>query len=55
MVFIRLDIAGANAHDWSSILVETGVFRGGDPAHTPTKICADVEEGVTWAVEQESR
>ncbi len=50
---ISVDIAGANGHGWSSILVKTGVFRGGTPSHTPTKITEDVEEAVTWAIERE--
>lgn len=48
-----LDIAGANAHGWSSLLVKTGVFREGAPAHVPTQVVSDVEEGVRWAIERE--
>lgn len=44
------DIAGANAHGWASILVRTGVFRGGRPTSEPTYTAADVEEGVHWAL-----
>lgn len=47
------DIAGANGHDWNSILVKTGVYRQGEPAHVPTRIAADVEEGVQWAFNRE--
>ncbi|WVR07444.1 TIGR01456 family HAD hydrolase [Kwoniella sp. DSM 27419] len=52
------DIAGANAHGWSSILLRTGVFRdpnGERPEHEPTVICDDVEKGVEWAIEHELR
>jgi ribonucleotide monophosphatase NagD (HAD superfamily) len=49
------DIAGANAFGWNSILVKTGVYRNGEPAHVPTKIADDVEEGVKWAIERELR
>lgn len=47
------DIAGANGHGWSSILVKTGVYKEGTPRHTPTRIADDVEEGVMWAIERE--
>jgi len=47
------DIAGANAHGWNSILVRTGVYRGGKPAHEPTVVHDDVEKGVLWAIERE--
>ncbi|EIW67341.1 hypothetical protein TREMEDRAFT_33906, partial [Tremella mesenterica DSM 1558] len=49
------DIAGANSYGWSSILVETGVFKKeeGPPVHTPSRVVKDVEEGVMWALEQE--
>ncbi|KAL7423421.1 hypothetical protein Q5752_001001 [Cryptotrichosporon argae] len=48
------DIAGANAHGWHSILLRTGVYQGGEPAHRPTVICDDVEQGVWWAIEREA-
>ncbi|KAK8854859.1 TIGR01456 family HAD hydrolase [Kwoniella newhampshirensis] len=51
------DIAGANAHGWSSILVRTGVFRdpnGEVPEHEPTVIADDVEKGVEWAIRRET-
>ncbi|WVQ81944.1 TIGR01456 family HAD hydrolase [Cryptococcus sp. DSM 104549] len=47
------DIAGANAHGWSSILVRTGVFsdaQGQLPRHAPTMIADNVEKGVEWAI-----
>ncbi|KAJ6495631.1 HAD-like domain-containing protein, partial [Mycena vitilis] len=47
------DIAGANAANWESILVKTGVFTGGQPTHTPTYEAEDVEEAVCWAIERE--
>ncbi|ORY35621.1 HAD-like domain-containing protein [Naematelia encephala] len=47
------DIAGANGHGWDSILVKTGVFKGGEPTHKPTRIAEHVEEGVTWAISRE--
>ncbi|WWD18993.1 TIGR01456 family HAD hydrolase [Kwoniella shandongensis] len=51
------DIAGANAHGWSSILVRTGVFsdeNGETPEHKPTVIMDDVEKGVEWAIRRET-
>lgn len=50
------DIAGANAHGWSSILVRTGVFHdthGEKPAYQPTAIADNVEKGVEWAIGKE--
>ncbi|KAJ7072513.1 HAD-like domain-containing protein [Mycena amicta] len=47
------DIAGANAANWESILVRTGVFAGGKPSHTPTCELEDVEEAVLWAISRE--
>lgn len=50
------DIAGANAHGWSSILVRTGVFHdthGEKPSYQPTVIVDDVEKGVEWAIGKE--
>ncbi|KAJ7690656.1 HAD-like domain-containing protein, partial [Mycena rosella] len=49
------DIAGANAANWKSVLVKTGVFTGGQPSHTPTYIAEDVEEAVSWAIAQECK
>lgn len=52
---MALDIAGANAAGWQSILVKTGVYdpAHGPPTHTPTHIAEDVEEAVLWAIERE--
>ncbi|KAJ7039158.1 HAD-hyrolase-like-domain-containing protein [Mycena alexandri] len=44
------DIAGANAANWQSVLVKTGVFSGGKPSHEPTHQAEDVEEAVRWAI-----
>lgn len=51
------DIAGANAANWLSILVNTGVFdlAQGPPIHLPTHFAQDVEEAVKWAVAREYR
>lgn len=51
---INSDIAGANAADWSSVLVRTGVYdpEQGPPTHRPTHIAEDVEEAVDWAIER---
>ena len=48
------DIAGANSFGWQSLLVRTGVYGGGEPAHKPTKIVDNVEEGVLWAIAREA-
>ncbi|KAL3442514.1 HAD-like domain-containing protein [Aspergillus insuetus] len=51
------DIRGANsyrsAHDskWHSILVRTGVYRGGEPAWTPKTIADDVHKAVEWGLQ----
>ncbi|KAL3468435.1 HAD-like domain-containing protein [Aspergillus heterothallicus] len=51
------DIRGANsyrsAHDsqWHSILVRTGVFRGGEPEWTPKTIADDVHKAVEWGLQ----
>jgi ribonucleotide monophosphatase NagD (HAD superfamily) len=47
------DISGAVAFGWKSLLVRTGVFKGGEPDAIPTRIVNDVEEGVRWALEKE--
>ncbi|KAI9637331.1 HAD-like domain-containing protein [Dioszegia hungarica] len=47
------DIAGANAYGWVSLLVRTGVYAGGEPAHRPTQIVDNVEDGVMWALKRE--
>lgn len=50
------DIRGANSYrsefgsSWHSILVRTGVYRGGKPAWTPKTIADDVHKGVQWAL-----
>jgi ribonucleotide monophosphatase NagD (HAD superfamily) len=49
------DIAGANAYGWKSLLVKTGVYREGKPAHEPTRVVEDVEEALEWAVQNELR
>jgi len=51
------DIAGGNSYKsafgskWSSILLRTGVYAGGEPAHKPTVIVDDVYDAVQWAIE----
>ncbi|KAL4923666.1 putative aspartyl-tRNA synthetase Dps1 [Aspergillus undulatus] len=51
------DIRGANsyrsAHDskWHSLLVRTGVYRGGEPAWTPKTIVDDVRRAVEWGLQ----
>lgn len=51
------DIAGANAHGWTSLLVKTGVFSGleGENSleHPADVVVENVEEAVRWALEQE--
>lgn len=53
------DIRGANEYrsdagtKWESILVRSGVYRGGEPKYKPSVTVADVEEGVRWALERE--
>lgn len=48
------DICGANTFrsihgcKWHSILVRTGVYRGGEPAWTPKTIADDVQKAVEW-------
>lgn len=50
------DIRGANnfkspvGSSWSSILVRTGVYPGGEPAVAPTQIVDDVHAAVEWAI-----
>lgn len=50
-----IDIAGANAAKWDSVLVKTGVYehRRGAPTHKPTYVAEDVNEAVNWAIERE--
>ncbi|GAB7351790.1 hypothetical protein MBLNU459_g2364t1 [Dothideomycetes sp. NU459] len=51
------DILGGNSYEspfgskWSSILLKTGVYQGGEPEHRPTVIVDDVYDAVEWAVE----
>ncbi|PCH43585.1 HAD hydrolase [Wolfiporia cocos MD-104 SS10] len=49
------DIAGANAANWASILVHTGVYdpKQGPPTHVPTHEAKNVEEAVKWAIHRE--
>ncbi|KAH7920693.1 HAD-superfamily hydrolase [Leucogyrophana mollusca] len=49
------DIAGANAAQWKSILVHTGVYnpQQGPPSHQPTHEAEDVVQAVRWALDQE--
>ena len=48
----RSDVRGANAAGdrWTSVLVRTGVYAGGNlaPADTPDKIVDDVGQAVDW-------
>jgi len=54
---VESDIAGGNSYKsafgskWSSILLRTGVYSGGEPAHKPTVIVDDVYDAVQWAIE----
>lgn len=53
------DIAGGNRYDsplgsqWDTILVKSGVYDGGEPAHQPNVIVNDVWDAVEWALNQE--
>ncbi|KAJ5760839.1 hypothetical protein N7520_007995 [Penicillium odoratum] len=56
------DVRGTNEYnevaenEWFSVLVETGVYQGGlgaVPRFQPKKICANVFEGVKFAIERE--
>lgn len=51
----EIDIAGANAANWSSVLVRTGVYdpEQSPPTHEPTYISEDVGEAVDWAINRE--
>ncbi|KAI9817703.1 MAG: hypothetical protein M1832_004597 [Thelocarpon impressellum] len=44
------EFSGAKGTEWTSILVETGVFRGGTPAHKPGATVDDVWDAVRWGV-----
>ena len=50
-----IDIAGANAARWNSVLVHTGVYEPtqGPPTHKPTHEASDVEQAVKWAIDHE--
>lgn len=53
------DIAGGNRYNsslcsrWDTILVKSGVYNGGEPAHRPSMIVDDVLDAVEWALNQE--
>lgn len=53
------DILGANQYKspagstWNSILVRTGVYSGGEPAHKPKAIVEDVWDAVRWGLGRE--
>ncbi len=53
------DILGANQYKshagstWQSILVRSGVYSGGEPAHKPKVIVDDVWDAVRWGIENE--
>ncbi|KAL1301577.1 hypothetical protein AAFC00_005810 [Neodothiora populina] len=50
------DILGGNSYKspygskWQSILLKTGVYQGGEPAHKPSVIVEDVYDAVQWAI-----
>ena len=52
------DIRGANTFDsptgatWRSILVKTGVYENGEPAHKPNAIVDDVWDAVEWGLKK---
>lgn len=51
------DIMGANNYQskyspWTSILVKTGVYDGGEPSVKPKHIANNVNEAVNWALKQ---
>ena len=53
------DIKGANNYKspthsrWNSILVRSGVYRGGDPAYEPKVVVQDVWDAVRYALRRE--
>ena len=55
------DIMGANAFEsrrgveWISILVKSGVYKGGNYHGAPRAIVDDVSTAVDWALENERR
>ena len=52
------DIAGANKYEsplgttWNSILVQTGVYKSGSPAHEPKVIVPNISAAVQWALKK---
>lgn len=53
------DILGANDYQsasgstWQSILVRSGVYSGGEPAHKPKVVVEDVWDAVQWGLNKE--
>ncbi|KAI4188299.1 MAG: hypothetical protein LQ346_005341 [Caloplaca aetnensis] len=53
------DIAGGNGYrsprgsKWDTVLVRSGVYNGGEPAHKPSVVVDDAWEAVEWALEKE--
>lgn len=53
------DIAGGNGYrspwgsEWDTVLVRSGVYGGGEPAHRPNVVVDDVWDAVQWALEKE--
>ncbi|KAL8917360.1 MAG: hypothetical protein Q9208_007977 [Pyrenodesmia sp. 3 TL-2023] len=53
------DIAGGNGYrspwgsEWDTVLVRSGVYGGGEPAHRPSVVVDDVWDAVQWALEKE--
>ncbi|KAL8751351.1 MAG: hypothetical protein Q9184_006097, partial [Pyrenodesmia sp. 2 TL-2023] len=53
------DIAGGNGYrspwgsHWDTVLVRSGVYGGGEPAHRPSVVVDDVWDAVQWALEKE--
>lgn len=43
------DIAGANNMGIESILVRSGIYQEGKPAHEPSTIKEDILEALEWA------
>jgi len=55
------DILGANQYrsetgsEWLSILVRSGVYNGGEPAHKPRTVVEDVWDAVQWGLRNEGK
>ncbi len=55
------DILGANQYrsesgsEWLSILVRSGVYDGGEPAHKPRTVVEDVWDAVQWGLRNEGK